>query len=392
MKVLVVGPFVPWPLDSGGRIRTFHLARAASRAGVELEGWFVGDDRDPRALERELERAGGFAVRVFDRTRVGAFERFTRAKYERWFASDHLRDALRARFESDPPDLVHADEMSVLRSVPRTPCPLVVHHHKLDLEFHARAYGDGLAARFDRAKVRGLETRAAQRTLHHVVCSEDDRDALLDRHPSLVVTAVPSGVDERAFDPDAFCADAPLAREPRRLLVLGSLDYEPNVDGLEWLARDVLPRVDADATVRVVGRDPIERVRDLCAQDARLELVGPVDDVREELARASLLLVPLRIGGGTRLKIVEALAMTTPVLSTTIGAEGLDLDADQIERADDAASFAAAIATHLGAPDAAYGRGARGRATVLERLTWDALAARVLGAWRDAADRAPRIG
>lgn len=389
MKVLVVGPFVPWPLDSGGRLRAFHMVRAtAALEGVDVEAWFVGDERDRNELERETSSAAGCAVRVFPRTTVGAVERATRAKYERWFASDDLARALRERFASDAPDLVHVVEMSVLRSVPPAPCPLVIEHHKLDVEFHRRTFGDGVLARFDRAKVRRLESAAARRSRFHVTCSEDDRRALLERHPSLSITAVPSGVDARAFDPTNWRADAPLVREPARLLVLGSLDYEPNVDGLEWLARDVLGRVERSAQVRVVGRDPIERVRRVCAATPNLELVGAVDDVREELGRASALLVPLRIGGGTRLKIVEALAMGTPVVSTTIGAQGLDLTADELVRADTNADFARAIDDHLGAPDAAAARAERGRATVLDRLTWDALARRLAAAWRSAASEA----
>lgn len=385
MRALFVCPFVPWPLDSGGRIRTFQLARAlAARGDVELALWCVADERDPAPLTAALSERVDGEVRLFPRTRVGAVERWTRAKYERWFASDALRDALARRGASDPPDLVHVDEMSALRSVPDLPGALVVHHHKLDLEFHARTYGDGPAARFDRDKVRRLEREAARRTRHHVTCSAGDRAALLARHPNLEIAAVPSGFDPATFAPDTWQGGARIEREAARLLVLGSLDYEPNVDGLEWLVHEVLEHVRSRATVRVVGRGPTARVRAVCDVSKRVELVGAVDDVREELARAAALLVPLRIGGGTRLKIVEALAMCTPVLSTSIGAEGLMSIDEHVVRADGARAFAAAIDTLLAAPDEALRRAERGRAAVRAHLTWDALAARLFAAWRGA--------
>ncbi|QDU84359.1 hypothetical protein Pla163_14660 [Planctomycetes bacterium Pla163] len=387
MKVLVVCPFVPWPLDSGGRIRTFHLVRALAseaEATTQVELWCVADERDPGPLELELARAIP-RTRLFPRSRVSAFERLARAKVERWFASNALHDALAERFRVAPPDLVHVDEMSVLRSIPDAPCPLLVHHSKLDLEFHALAHGDGAAARFDRAKLRRLEDLAARRARHHVVCSPGDRELLLGRHPLLQVTAVPSG-----FDPDHFAPDAcgVVEREPGTLLMLGSLDYEPNVDGLEYWVDAIGPLVPATTRLRVVGRNPTPRVRAACARarerGARIELVGEVDDVRPELARAQALVVPLRIGGGTRLKIAEALAMRTPVISTSVGAEGLELGPRHLDLADSPEAFAAAVRRLGDDPRGTHERVDAGHRKVAEHLAWPQLAARLRAAWRSA--------
>lgn len=384
MRVLVVCPFVPWPLDSGGRIRTFHLMRALSagaQAGTTVELWCVADERDSKPLEAELQRAIPDA-RLFPRSPASPFERITRAKVERWFASDALRAALAERFRTDPPDLVHVDEMSVLRSVPAAPCPLLVHHSKLDVEFHALAHGDGPAARIDRAKLRRLEGLAAERARHHVVCSPGDRERLLSRHPQLKVTAVPSGFDPEYFTPD-WC-DA-VEREPGALLMLGSLDYEPNVDGLEHWIDAIEPLIPRETHLRVVGRGPTPRVRALIARarehGARIELIGPVDDVRPELARAQALVVPLRIGGGTRLKIAEALAMCTPVISTSIGAEGLDLGPQHLALADSPEAFAKAIRRLGEDPSGTRERVDAGHLEVEQNLAWPRLAERLGSAW-----------
>ncbi len=379
-RVLVVCPFVPWPLDSGGRIRTFHLVREARRQGLaDVELWCVADDRPAPQLEERLARDLG-AVRIFPRSASGAWQRLSRAKVERWFHSAALERALAERLANAPPDLVHVDEMSVLRSLPeRTPCPVLVHHSKLDVEFHARVNGSGLAARFDRAKLVRLEAEAARRARHHVVCSDIDRALLTERRPNVVAHVVPSG-----FDPEHFVRSPDAARERDLVLVLGSLDYEPNVDGLAFLVEDVLPLLEGRVRVAVVGRNPNARVRALCRGD--VQLVGAVDDVRPHLARAAVLAVPLRIGGGTRLKIAEALAVETAVVSTRIGAEGLPLDERHLWLADDARAFARALDEALQQPREAAERAARGHAVATASLGWPSLARALATAWRAALD------
>jgi glycosyltransferase involved in cell wall biosynthesis len=377
-RVLCVCPFVPWPLDSGGRIRTFHLVREAHRQGLaKVELWCVADDRPAAELEQRLARELG-VVRLFPRSASSAWQRLSRAKVERWFHSAALEQALAERLASAPPDLVHVDEMSVLRALPEhSPCPVLVHHSKLDVEFHTRVYGSGLAARFDRAKLVRLEAEAARRARHHVVCSDVDRALLTERRPSVVAHVVPSG-----FDPEHFVRSPDAARERDLVLVLGSLDYEPNVDGLAFLVEDVLPLLEGRVRVAVVGRNPSARVRALCRGD--VHLVGAVDDVRPHLARAAVLAVPLRIGGGTRLKIAEALAVETAVVSTRIGAEGLPLDERHVWLADDARAFARALDEALQQPQLAAERAARGHAVATASLGWPSLARVLADAWRAA--------
>lgn len=377
-RVLCVCPFVPWPLDSGGRIRTFHLVREARRQALaDVELWCVADERPAAELEARLTRELG-PVRVFPRSASEAWQRLTRAKMERWFHSEALEHALAERLQADPPDIVHVDEMSVLRAVPeRAPCPLLVHHSKLDVEFHEHVYGRGPAARFDRAKLLQLESAAARRARHHVVCSNVDRALLVARRPNVVAHVVPSG-----FDPAHFVPSPAIARENDLVLVLGSLDYEPNVDGLAFLVEEVLPLLERRVRVDVVGRNPNARVRALCGGSVRL--VGAVDDVRPHLARAAVLAVPLRIGGGTRLKIAEALAVETAVVSTRIGAEGLPLDERHLWLADDARSFARALDEALARPQLAAERAARGHAVATASLGWPSLAQALSAAWRAA--------
>ncbi len=151
-------------------------------------------------------------------------------------------------------------------------------------------------------------------------------------------TAVPTGVDV-----DYFAPPRP-AKPTTDLVFLGSMDWRANIDGIRWFAADVLPRIRRrrpDCSLSVVGRRPNAEIVRLGEADPRIHVTGTVDDVRPYLWETAVSIVPLRIGGGTRLKIYEAMAARIPVVSTTIGAEGLDVrDGENIALADSPEAFA----------------------------------------------------
>ncbi|MEO6708757.1 MAG: glycosyltransferase, partial [Planctomycetota bacterium] len=210
-----------------------------------------------------------------------------------------------------------------------------------------------------------------------VLTSDQDAARLASRHPGLATAVVESGFDPAYFQPQIA------ARAHDELLFLGSLDYAPNIEGLHWFVREVLPAVaarHAGVRLRVVGRAPAPEVLSLAGP--RVSIVGGVDDVRPELARTSVLVVPLRIGGGTRVKIVEAMGCETPIVSTRIGAEGLAFrDPEHLALADRAQDFAARVCEVLGDPQQAGLRAQQGRKLALERYTWSELAEKLLAAW-----------
>ncbi|QDU66774.1 glycosyltransferase family 4 protein [Engelhardtia mirabilis] len=378
MRVLIASPFVPWPQDSGGRIRSYQLyVHAATEVEVDL-----------LAVDEEVDHAGARAAltgrfanfEIVPRARVGVPGQAARPKIERWFHSAELVRRVREADQSGAYDLIQLDELPLARALPRRHrTRTLLHHPKLDLDFQRSTATDGgLMARFDLAKVAQLERAAARRFRHHLVCSDEDRHQLLARHDGLDVSIVPNG-----FDPAYF---APLAgpRATDRVLFLGSLSYAPNVDGLVWFVREVWPAVRAArpaARLEVVGRAPHPDVLALAAPD--IEIVGPVDDVRPHLARASALAVPLRVGGGTRLKITEALAMETPVVSTRVGAEGLELvDGRHLRLADTPAAIAAALVETLADPSKAASLARAGRIEAERRFRWPELAHDLVAQWR----------
>jgi glycosyltransferase involved in cell wall biosynthesis len=182
------------------------------------------------------------------------------------------------------------------------------------------------------------EAQVCQAAKSIIAVSMADADQMRSLYGATRVQSVPTGVDLNYFAP-------PRETKPTTDLVfLGALDWRPNIDGLRWFASSVLPLIRGrrpDCSLAVLGRRPTADVRRLAKGDARIRVTGTVDDVRPFLWESAVSVVPLRIGGGTRLKIYEAMAAKIPVVSTTIGAEGLDIrDGENIALADSPQEFA----------------------------------------------------
>jgi glycosyltransferase involved in cell wall biosynthesis len=188
-----------------------------------------------------------------------------------------------------------------------------------------------------------FESRALRQFDAILAVSEADRETFARLYPAVDVDGihvVRTGVDTDFFRP------APSPSSSVELVFTGSMDWLPNEDAMLWFCREILPLVRRDVagvTLSIVGRDPTPAVLKL-ATEAGVRVTGRVDDVRPHMSAAAAFVVPLRVGGGTRLKIFEAMAMAKAVVSTTVGAEGLPVTHDgDILLADDAASFARAV-------------------------------------------------
>ena len=377
MRVLVLAPSLPWPLDAGGRLRTYHLLRAlAPRHELRL---FCVRQPEAGAEAEEALQAAGLDPRGFERSPASGLAALWSPRPARWFHSRGLRLALGAPGALDAFDLVHLDEPCLLPALPRElGVPLVVHHHKLDLELARDLATPGVRRSLEVARWRRLESQAVERSLHHLFCSAEDARRFQARHPRVEARVVENG-----FDPTHFRPAPHEPREEQRLLVLGSLDYAPNLRGLERFLREVWPSLAVRAPelrLAVVGRGaPAGLGR---GWPRGVELVGAVDDVRPWLARATALVVPLEVGGGTRLKIIEAAASGCPVVSTAVGAEGLALhDGEHLWAAEDLAGLGPALTRALECGAERRRRAERAAALVERRYPWELSAARLEEAW-----------
>ncbi len=373
-----------WPLNTGGRLRSFHLLRELSRNHDVTVLTTHGPEEDPDALAQQLSdcREVRSLPHVPAKKNSG---RFFLDLARSWTSSlpvdlyknriKSLRRAVSDLIEEGQYDLVVADFLVAVPNVPLDgPTPVLHFSHNVEYMIWKRL-GDTETRLPHRAllalewrKMRGYEIEACRRTDFTVAVSEQDRDQLSEELDQPRIGAIATGVDLDYFD----VADRAL-EAPREIVFSGSMDWFPNEDAMLHFMDEILPRIRAvipDVTVTIVGRNPSERLR-AAAKEASVEVTGTVPDVRPFVHRAAVYVVPLRIGGGTRLKIYEALAMGKAVVSTHIGAEGLPLEEGQhIVRADEPEAFARAVLELLEDPERREALGDAGRDLMVERFSW----------------------
>jgi len=198
-----------------------------------------------------------------------------------------------------------------------------------------------------------------------------DRRRLATDAPGAAIRSIPTGVDTAFFTPNGS------HEASASLVFVGSMDWYPNEDAILHFIHAVLPEIRRrvpESSLTVVGRNPTARLR-AAAADAGVRITGTVDDVRPYMSEAAVVVVPLRVGGGTRLKIFEALAMAKAVVATGVGAEGLPLvPGTHYLRADAPPDFARAVVALLEDPVQRKTLGAAGRRLVEERFAWASIA------------------
>lgn len=232
-------------------------------------------------------------------------------------------------------------------------------------------------------KLRRYEARLGDRFHGALAVSPDDAAVLHSLAPSLPLGVVPNGVDTEYFRVSPPHSTN-VAHQPI-MLFTGTLDFRPNIDAVTWFTHEVLPLVRAeipDSRFLVVGRNPVEAVREL-AQHPSVEIVGEVADVRPWFERAAAYVVPMRIGGGVRLKVLEALAMEQPIVATHMGVEGVEglISGTHVLLADSPAAFATQLCAVLRDPEAQRRLGEAGRALVTERYDWRVIVPQMYALW-----------
>jgi len=393
MKILWLNAGLLLPLDKGGRLRTWHLMRHLARRHDIPYISFCDPNDSPEHREGMREVATrlvtiprtdppkGTAAFYADAARyVLDAAPYAVAKYR----SPEYRDAVRRLLDESTFDAVVSDFLTPVVNLPdRLPCPAILFTHNVEAEIWRRqaetATNPGsrfLLGQQWRRMLR-FERDALSRFDLVLAVSDADRGTFGRLYPDALkrpVHVVQTGVDT------AFFAPRPAEADERRahLVFTGSMDWLPNEDGMLYFVRDILPRIrqlEPDATLSIVGRAPTPAVKRL-ADGHGIEVTGRVDDVRPHIAAGAVYIVPLRIGGGTRLKIFEAMAMGKAVVSTTVGAEGLPVThGHDILIADEPARFAQAVVHMIRSVDARRRIESAARRLVVEKHDWSASAA-----------------
>lgn len=388
MRVLFVSPRQSWPAVSGARLRDYHFAKALG-ARTRLAYVFFSD----LAAEIPSKRQFPFCEEL---AAVPAPVMYTPGKilrgiFGRWplpvvnYSSKEMAAAIRKIAATGPFDLVHFDSMHMAAYAPLLAGARIVYNwHNIESELMSRyarsatTIAHRMYGKLTASRIAALENDLLATAFGHIVCSQREMDQLKTIAPGARIEVIENGVDVAAF-PGAIGR-----REGRkRLLFVGAMSYHANIDAAVWFTRTLWPEIHSkfpDWKLSLVGSNPSPVVRELQSED--VEVTGTVPSVAPYYEDALAAIVPLRSGSGTRLKILEAMAAGVPVISSTLGAEGLAATPNEnILIADREQDWVSALEAICGPRWSELA--SAGRKLVESRYDWTALGNRLYETYRD---------
>jgi glycosyltransferase involved in cell wall biosynthesis len=461
MRVLHFVPRLCWPLNTGAKLRNYHLARELSRRaqltlltfsenGEEMDTNSRGTTRhaafnqsvssQDKAASSHAEAQGEalFPPELFyERVRIiRRASSYTPAKIIRGalghtplpvlnYTTSAMKQALTTILEEQDFDVVQVESIHLMAYLPilraaRSRPLVILDWHNIESEL-IRRYSEREVGRLRRAyaqrtaqQLNYLEARAVTEFDAHLVVSDRDGAKLLEHSKDASVFLIENGVDT-AYYSDERIKEAHAAQtiqggvdsgaesfnhargraasvRPNRIVFVASMDYHANVDGAVSFAHEVWPQLHEqrpELIFTIVGRDPAPEVRQL-AELPGIEVTGTVEDVRPYYQEAIAAIIPLRVGGGSRLKILEAMAAGVPVVSTTLGAEGLEvLDGENILIANTGPELRAAVMTVVENRERREKLAGNGRALVSARYDWSRLGADLFETYRNLTGNRP---
>lgn len=399
MRITVVDSDVSYPASSGKRLRTLNLLLPlARRHDITYIGRGCGSKDDSRAFEFLSDHglrpilvneplAAKNNLAFYGRLAANAVSPYPYSVGSHM--TPRLREAVARHAAAAPIDVLQLEYLAYLYTAQGLKVPTIVQAHNIEASLWRRHF-EIEQSPLKRAYIKEqwrkfirFERDAFHRVDRVVCCSRADAALAAELYGDVATSVVDNGVDVARFaavSPD-FAA--------KKILFLGALDWRPNLDAVAMLLGEIFPAVRAKlpaAELLIVGRHPPDQLRKRIAVSPGVTLHSDVPDVIPYLAQCAVMTVPLRIGGGSRLKILESLAAGLPVVSTTIGAEGLELeDGRHLLLADTPDEQAHALARALDDPQPFFARAEAGRTQVAARYDWAMLADRLEAVWQGVA-------
>jgi len=383
MKILWVKAGGLVPVDTGGKIRSYNILRELAREhSVTFFSFHAAHNNDlhpglkdvfervvcvPLALPapKSVAEMRDYCIRLFSAQPYGITK----------FCRSTVRRKLQALLKEETYDVILCDFITPAGIIPwDSPTPKVLFTHNVEATIWRRHYEVAnnpiwkAISWCEWRKMEAAERRYLRLADQVLTVSETDRDAFAAFVDRERLTVISTGVDVNYFQPSQ------VEESPSSLVFTGSMDWLPNEDAIFYFAEEILPLIKGrcpQVLLDVVGRNPSSKLQAMAEKEKNIRLTGWVDDIRPYVARAAVCIVPLRIGGGTRLKIFEAMAMAKATVSTTVGAEGLPVNSgENIILADSPADFAAEVVSLLNNPERRIRLGTAARALVEENYSW----------------------
>ncbi len=394
------------PIDKGGKIRTYHMLRELKKAHhltyLALDDGTAAPDADVRATEycHELLRvphatAEKLSLRFYGELAANLMSRLPYAA--RKYRSAEFARRVREQVDAGRIDLLVCDgPFAGINVDGGLACPAVLFQRNVEALIWQRHYEvqrNPVARLYFREQWKRMlayERAMARRYDAVVAVSEEDRRMMVRDYGISHAASIPTGVDTDYYHPSGT-----IEPEPFHLVFTGSMDWLPNDDAIRYFVQDMLPvirRAIPEVKLTVVGRKPFPGLLDVSRRDPGIVVTGRVDDVRPYIERATAYIIPLRVGGGTRLKVFEAMAMERPVISTTIGVEGLPVvDGEDVLVADHPQAFALAVLKVLKEEAFARRLGKQAAEKVRRDFGWDRVAELFTGICEETVARAARV-
>ncbi len=389
MRILLLTPQRPYPAHQGTTLRNFNIVKELAKRHTVCVLCFLEPDQDPNDSGPLPELCQWVdTIPVPHRTTALRLRQMLTTlrpdmSWRLW--SPEFKQRLNQRLQAQPFDVVAIEAIEMAPYLPDiealTPTPQIIYDaHNAEWILQKRAFTTDIKqpARWPGAlyswvqwhRLVRYEADLMRRTNHTIAMSPQDKAALHQINPQTPITIVPNGVDLTAY---SQFEGLPIAHD---LVFTGKMDFRPNIDAVLWFGQHVLPLIQAQRpgiTFAIVGQRPHPKL-DVLRSIPKITITGFVDDIRPYIAGATVYVAPLRVGGGTRLKILEAMTMARPIVSTSVGAEGFPVTHGQeLYFADDPQTYAQTVLNLLDNPMRRAKVGQAGKAFAQAHYGWDAL-------------------
>ncbi len=389
MRILWLKTELLHPIDKGGKIRTYQMLKQLKK---EHQITYLTLD-DGTAETDALEKANEYAHETITIPHQTAAKFSPKFYFEltnnlvselpyfmQKYVSKAMLKEVEKRANRDNFDVVVCDFLMPAVNMPeKIEIPIVLFQHNVEAMIwrrHFEVQKNALKKAYLKVQWRksfDYERETCRKFDFVVAVSREDSETMRREYGIKNIADVATGIDTEFFAPDGN-----VAKDEFNLVFTGSMDWLPNEDAIRWFTKEIFPFVKQkipQVSLTVVGRNPFPSLIEASKKDSSITVTGRVPDVRPFMNKASVYIIPIRIGGGTRLKVYEAMAMKLPIVSTRVGAEGLPVrDGKEILLRDTPHEFAEAIVNLLTEKNTAKKLGSEAAKTVREKFGWETVA------------------
>ncbi|MFA5832246.1 MAG: glycosyltransferase family 4 protein [Bacteroidota bacterium] len=383
MKILFIATDIPYPINSGGRNRLYHIVKGLSRFN-EVDFVGLSNTRDPFSAKEELSRycRAVYAIPVDIRHSVikliKSFFSKTPYKVLQYFSTT-MAEKIRALIKENSYDIILCEHIFVEQHIPSVSIPVVPQNIDLNYTVYKRIAekSKGFMSWYSASQWKSLyryEQKVLQKYNVGIALSSHEEKLMKSMVRDIHSIIVPNGVDTTYFRSAQNSSNS----GENNIIFTGSYSYFPNEEAAYYFATKIFPAVVSkipDAKYFIIGRSPSARLLNLQKRQ-NIIVTGEVEDIRSYLDKAQVVVAPIQFGGGTRLKVLEALAAAKAIVSTSIGCEGIDIEnGKHLIIADNENSFAEAVISFLLDPQKNISFGRQGRLLIEKKYSWERITA-----------------